>query len=210
MRRLVTRPIHVTGQTRHRVPGVYRPLLPLGIIAGIDHITSAKGRVEPIPVLLVDTEIGGGKRVVRTLGDVVQTPIHAVDVHVRVHAVRRRLPHGQLRAAVEFVTRILRLACRISPLPAVVGFHAESQRFELVHRALAKQWVFQTARTVIVLEQQPERVLLGQPVPSKRTALNTDARVQLKSLVAIGMNQLDRGGPLVVRPAAGRACVNAR
>ena len=65
-------------------------------------------------------DIAFGEAGIGTLDDVVEAPIHAVDVEVKVAAVGGRLAESELGAAAKFIAGVLRLASRAGPLPAVV------------------------------------------------------------------------------------------
>ena len=127
---------------------------------------------------------------------------------MRVGAVRAEAAHRVLRVAAPLVANHLRR--RASPRPVIVEGRVHRERVELLNVRIGVERIFELAAAVDVLEEHSHAVLRHE-APA-RAALNADAGVEVKSILAIGPHVFERTGAfprhafrLRVRPETARA-----
>ena len=161
-----------------------------------------------VDVGLRPAQMVSAEAVVNALGNVVQPPVESVDEQVHVERLHADVAQPLLHAAGPYVAGVLgHGALRGIPvLPRIAEVAAQHQLVELLR--LAKDGICQLALTILLLEDQAERmfrVLLGQ---TAMTAMQTDATVGVHVVLLRPSHQLHADGarpPMTCIVANGRA-----
>ena len=160
-----------------------------------------------VDVALLAAEVVFAELVIDTLGNIVHTPVHAVQEKVDVEGVHACMTHLALHAAGPHVACVLCvLPIALAPvLPAVTKMAAQDKLVELRGLVFTKERVFQRLRTaVLLLEHQSERmfrVLLGQTTV---TAVQAQTAVHAEIVAATEQLYTGRSRPAVAGIVAHR------
>ena len=126
-------------------------------------------------------------------------------------ATRRRMAEVSLAFAHPLVAEVIGVfALGGMPVqPGVVAAGTQNQFVEPLRAVALEKAMLQLARAILLAEGETESVFGGffrTPVP---TALNPDATINLKTLLAVGVHEFDGSGPFPVGAALHRVGVDA-
>ena len=146
---------------------------------------------------------------VHALGEVVQSPVHAVEEQVYVERIHTGAPQLALHPTSPHVAGVLSfLTVVLHPvLPGVAEVTAQDKLVELGRFVLAEERILQRLRTVLLLEDEPEGVLGVLLCQSSVTAMQTYAAVGAEVVLLGTAEQLHAGR---TRPAVAGVVAHGR
>ena len=140
---------------------------------------------DDVDILLLAAKMILAKHLVDALGDVVESPVHAINKEVYVEGIDSGIAYLTLHAAGPDITGVLcpLTVAAIPVLPGVAEVTAQHQLVVLARRGFTEERILQRLGTVLLLEYKTEgvlRVLLGQ---TTMTTMQTDAAGRTEVMV---------------------------
>ncbi len=162
-----------------------------------------------VPIFLFASVVAGREGMVRPLTRIVKAPIQAIYIEMNKCPMRTRIPSRYLQTSPKLVARILLGESCCIPCVSVVGAATKNNRVKFIDCIISEQLVSQLGPTIDSLEKKTEGILPGVAKRPEPPTLNADSAVGLESLLAIGIDQLNRTRPFPRNTSSRRIGVNA-
>src|SRR4030095_1895585 len=129
-------------------------------VSCLDVVADIRIHLECIEIGRIATEVRGAEVGIRTLVDVIQAPVLAVDIEVIETAVTARMSHRELLIACKRILQKMTVSIA-AERPRIVLCATQVEFIELVASGwiITKQRIVQLRRTVAIAEKETERML---------------------------------------------------